>query len=115
MMYLDDIIIFSSGNIGEHLPKLAKVFERLREANVKLKPSKCELKKKVKYLGHFITLGGTTPNPEKIKDIVNYQLLRNVKNVRAFLGLAGWYRKFISNFAEIAVLLTKLTKKKHSF
>lgn len=67
--------------------------------------------KEVKYLGHIITPDGIKPDPEKIRDIVNYPLPRNVKDVRAFLGLAGWYRKFIPNFAEVAAPLSKLTKK----
>ncbi|XP_074040987.1 tropomodulin isoform X2 [Leptinotarsa decemlineata] len=116
MVYLDDIIIFNAEGEEDHLAKIAQVFEKLREVNIKLKPKKCNfLLKKVKYLGHMITQEGVLPDPEKIEAIKKFPIPRNVRGVRAFMGLVNWYRRFIPNVAEISAPLVNLTKKDVKF
>lgn len=116
LAYLDDIIIFNSAGIDDHLEKLALVFERLRDANIKLKPDKCFLlMKQIKYLGHVISEDGIRPDSEKFIAVKNFPLPKSVKELRGFLGLVGWYRRFIPNFSIIAAPLTNLTKKSTDF
>ena len=109
-VYLDDIIIFGT-TIEEHNRNLAIVFQRLRETELKLQPDKCEyLKPELEYLGHLITAEGIRPNPSKLEAVKNFKMPGNVTEVKAFLGLTGYYRKFIRNFAKISKPLTELTK-----
>jgi hypothetical protein len=111
LLYLDDIIVFST-NIVQQFERLELVFQRLRAANLKLKPKKCFLfKKEVKFLGHVVSQQGVATDPEKIQAVVEWPTPHSVKAVRAFLGLTGYYRKFIREYASIAVPLTDLTKK----
>jgi hypothetical protein len=111
LVYLDDIIVFSS-DVPTHLERLKHVFEKMRENNLKLKPTKCHfMEKELEYLGHLIKEGGFTTHPEKTKIIQSYPIPRNVKEIRAFLGLCGFYRKFVQDFAKISQPLTYLTKK----
>src|SRR5699024_4044624 len=108
--YLDDIIVYAS-SLEEHNFKLKNVFDRLRTNNLKLQPSKCQfLHKEISYLGHIITANGVKPNPEKIRAIVDYPTPTNTKAIKQFLGLLGYYRKFIKDFAAIAKPLTNLLK-----
>ena len=93
--YLDDILIFSP-NIKTHLEHIKILFDRLRKANLKLKESKCTLlKKHVQYLGHLISGEGIEPIPEKLDNIKNMPASRTSKEIKQFLGLIGYYRKFI--------------------
>jgi transposase InsO family protein len=116
LVYLDDILVFNSGGVSDHLSKLSRVLDRIRDANIKLKPSKCEfLVSTVKYVGHIISQDGIRPDPSKFEAIRNYPVPKSVRDVRAFLGLAGWYRRFIKDFSIIAAPLTNLTKKEESF
>ena len=109
--YIDDIIIYSK-DANEHIKHLQIVFDLLRDAGLKLKLSKCEFGvEKVKYLGHEISKNGINPDPEKIAVIKKLQYPRTIREVRSFLGMAGYYRRFIRNFAETAFPLTQLTKK----
>lgn len=111
LVYLDDIIIFSA-NLQEHMIRLRTVFDRLKDANFKIQLDKCEfLKKEVAFLGHIITPDGKKPNPDKIKAIQNFPIPKTVKEIKSFLGLVGYYRKFINNFAQITKPLTKALKK----
>lgn len=106
--YLDDTIVYASC-LSEHNSKLEKVFNRLRINNLKLQPEKCEfLHREVSYLGHIITADGVKPNPEKIRAIVDYPKPVDSKSIKQFLGLMGYYRKFIKNFSTIAKPLTSL-------
>ena len=101
--YLDDILIFSSG-VEAHLEHLRKVFLRLREAKLKLKASKCSFfKKHIQYLGHLVSGDG-------MEAVENMPPPKTPKEVRQFLGLVGYYRKFVPKFADIARPLTNLTK-----
>ncbi|EFA12120.1 Retrovirus-related Pol polyprotein from transposon 17.6-like Protein [Tribolium castaneum] len=110
-VYLDDIIIFST-SLEEHIVRLKEVFERLRNANFKIQLDKSEfLRKEVAYLGHIITPEGVKPNPEKIKAVMKYPIPRTQKEIKSFLGLLGYYRRFIPNFALLTKPLTKCLKK----
>ena len=113
--YLDDILIFSSG-VEAHLEHLRKVFLRLREAKLKLKASKCSFfKKHIQYLGHLVSGDGIEPLPEKLEAVENMPPPKTPKEVRQFLGLVGYYRKFVPKFADIARPLTNLTKQDIKF
>ena len=110
-VYLDDIIIFGQ-SIEEHNKNLAIILQRLRELGLKIQPDKCEfLKPELEYLGHIVTAEGVKPNPKKIEAVKNFKIPTNPTKVKSFLGLSGYYRKFIRNFSKIAKPLTELTKK----
>lgn len=111
LVYMDDIIIYSP-TIHEHISRLTEVFNRLRKANLKIQPDKCEfLRKEVAYLGHLITQNGVKPNPNKVDAIENFPEPQTPKDVKSFLGLAGYYRRFIPNFAKLSKPLTHLLQK----
>ena len=108
--YLDDILIFSPDN-KTHLEHLEVVFQRLREADLKLKASKCNFfKKHIQYLGHLVSGEGIEPLPEKLEAVRKMPPPTTPKEIRQFLGLVGYYRKFVPKFADIARPLTNLTK-----
>ena len=109
--YLDDILIFSP-DIDTHLYHIEILFQRLREAKLKLKENKCNfLKKHVQYLGHLISGEGIELVPEKLESIKQMPTPRTPKEVKQFLGLIGYYRKFIPKFSDVARPLTNLTQK----
>ena len=111
LVYLDDIIVFSV-SLQEHLNNLEAVFQRLKESNLKVQLDKSEfLKKEISYLGHIVTPEGIRPNPEKIRAIQSYPIPSTTKQIKGFLGLLGYYRKFIKNFAKLTKPLTKCLKK----
>lgn len=115
LVYLDDIIVFSE-SFDSHLEKLQQVFDRLKGANLKLKPTKCSLfKRKVKYLGHVVSSEGICTDPEKVEVIENWLTPSNVTEVRKFLGLCSYYRKFVKNFGQTAAPLHHLTQKEVGF
>ena len=98
----------------DHLRHLTDVFDRFREANIKLKPSKCVFgQQKVNYLGHIISQGGIEPDPEKVRLVQDVP--KTVRQVRSFLGLANYYRRFVKDFAKIASPLNALTKETSVF
>lgn len=91
-VYLDDVVIYGS-SLEDHNRKLKNVFSRLRNSNLKLRPDKCEfLNKSCNYLGHVISDKGLLPNPNKIKAIQSIPQLKSAKEVKIFLGMAGYYR-----------------------
>jgi hypothetical protein len=95
-----------------HHDKLSHVFDRLRIHNLKLQPEKCAfLRKEVLYLRHVINEHGVTLDPNKIKCIENYPRPQNSRDIKSFLGLLNYYRRFVDNFAKIAKPLTALLKK----
>lgn len=111
LVYLDDIIVFST-SLQEHMVNLQKVFQRLRESNFKIQMDKSEfLKRETAYLGHIISNDGIKPNPDKISAIQNYPLPKTATEIKRFLGLLGYYRKFIPDFARITKPMTQCLKK----
>ena len=115
MGYLDDIIIYSRSE-KEHLEHLQEIFTRLKTAGLKLKLKKCcFFKKHIQYLGHLISADGIQPLPEKLESIAKMPAPKTRKEVKQFLGLVGYYRKFVPRFADISKVLTHLTKKDMEF
>ena len=115
LVYIDDIIVFSS-NFDEHLLDLKEVFERMKKANLTFKASKCHiLKAEVSYLGHIISKDGIRPDPDKIKAISAIPAPTNVELLRTFLGISGYYRKFVPNYSDICKPLYELTKSQTDF
>lgn len=115
-VYLDDIIIASKNNIHDHLEKLKLVFNRLRQHNLKLKPSKCKfLMSTIKYLGFQVCGGKVFPDDSNVSVIDNFKIPTTKTEVKSFLGVIGFYRRFIPNFAEKALPLTLLTKNNTAF
>lgn len=111
LVYLDDIIVFST-SLQEHLVNLEKVFARLRDSNFKIQMDKSEfLKLETAYLGHIISSEGIKPNPDKISAVLKYPMPKTPKEIKSFLGLIGYYRKFIPDFARITKPLTQCLKK----
>lgn len=110
-VYMDDVVIFSK-SLQEHLNHIKLIFQELRKYNLKIQLDKSEfLRKEVAFLGHIITSEGIKPNPSKIKAVQEYPLPKSIKEIRAFLGLIGYYRRFILNFAKIVYPFTKCLKK----
>lgn len=115
LVYVDDISIFSR-SFDEHLQHLAQVFDRLKNANLKLQPTKCHFAiKEVKFLGHVISRKGVRVDPEKTKAVSEFPIPKTPKQVRSFLGMANYYRRFILNFAKIATPLNALLNKDKKF
>jgi hypothetical protein len=111
LVYLDDIIVFST-SLQEHILNLEKVFQKLRESNFKIQMDKSEfLKLETEFLGHVICKDGVKPNPNKIVAIQNYPIPKTTTEIKRFLGLLGYYRKFIPNFAKLTKPLTQCLKK----
>ena len=111
MGYLDDIIIYSRSE-KEHLEHLEEIFIRLKAAGLKLKVQKCcFFKKHIQYLRHLILVERIQPLPEKLESIAKMPAPKNPKEVKKqFLGLVGYYRKFVPRFADISRVITHLTK-----
>ncbi|XP_067620077.1 uncharacterized protein [Eurosta solidaginis] len=109
--YLDDIII-TSKTLEEHIRHLAEVFQRLRGANLKINPEKCEFfKKSLKYLGHVVSEEGIHTDPDKIAAIKELTPPNNLRELRRFLGVVSWYRRFVSDFSQVSHPLTSMLKK----
>lgn len=114
-VYLDDIVVFAD-NLENHNKRLVEVFERLSRFNLKIQPDKCEfMRREVMYLGHLITEQGVKPDPAKVKAVSQYPVPTCPKDIKAFLGLAGYYRRFIKNFSSLSKPLTSLLKKDVNF
>lgn len=110
LVYLDDICF--STTMEEHAKKLYAIFERLDQANFKIQPDKCVFATYiVEYLGHICTPFGIRPDPRKMRAIEEYPVPKTVRDIRAFIDLAGYYRRHVRNFAKLAKPVTNLTKK----
>ena len=115
LLYMDDIITPGS-SVQKSLSRLENVFKRLKEANLKLKPSKCIFfQRSVNFLGHVVSKEGVQTSPDKIQAVVDWPIPKNAKQVRSFLGLASYYRKFVKGFVDIARPLHKICEKNSKF
>ena len=115
LVYLDDIVVFST-TIEQHLERLEAVLTRLKSAGLKMKPEKFDkLQKSVSFLGHTISNAGIGTDPMKTRAISDWPTPRNLREARAFVGLASYYRRFVRDFARIAAPLHDLRKKYRVF
>lgn len=111
VVYLDDILIFST-SLNEHIKAITDIFKVLAKANLKIQIDKCNfMKKETEFLGHMLTKEGLKPNPNKIKVIQELTLPKTEKQIKSFLGLTGYYRKFIKDYAKVAQPIIKYLKK----
>ena len=114
-VYLDDVLIYSP-DFETHMQHLKVVFQRLRNACLKLHPKKCSFgMSKILYLGHIVSKDGISVDPSKVEVIRSYPRPTSVKDVRAFLGLTGYYRKFQKGYANLATPLYALLRKDAKF
>ena len=115
LCYLDDVIVYAKTQ-RELLDRLDQIFTRLSEHGLKIKPAKCALfRTEIQFLGHLVTASGVQPLPDKIQAIKDWSTPRCLRDVRAFYGLIGYYRRFIAGFATVAEPLTRLTRKGTKF
>lgn len=111
VLYLDDIVVFGK-TFEQHVENLEQVLGRLKTAGLKLKPKKCSfLQKEIQFLGHVVSTEGIRIDPEKVKAVEKMERPSTVTQVRSFLGLTSYYRKFIKDYSKIAKPLFDLTKK----
>ncbi|CAC5410726.1 unnamed protein product [Mytilus coruscus] len=110
LVYVDDILVYSR-TFEDHLKHLQLVFDRLKAANLTLKPSKCQFaRKEVIYLGHKVSKKGVEVDKSKIETVESFPVPTTEKQVRSFLGLCNYYRKFVQGYSHIAGPLHNLTK-----
>ncbi len=110
-VYLDDLIVVSN-DLDSHLQQLSLIFQKLTQAGLKVKLTKCEfLKSRIEFLEHLVDGHGIHTVDSKITAVKNFPTPKSVENVRSFLGLAGYYRAFVKNIASVASPLTRLFKK----
>jgi hypothetical protein len=115
VVFIDDILIFSK-MMEEHEEHLRLVLEKLRSNQLYAKFSKCEFwLTKVAFLGHVISTGGVSVDPGKVKDVLNWIPPTTASEIQSYLGLAGYYHRFIKDFSKIAKPMTKLHKKNKAF
>jgi hypothetical protein len=115
VVFIDDILIFSK-NEEEHDEHLRLVLQKLRENQLYAKLNKCEFwLKEVSFLGYIISEGGISVDPSKVKDVLSWNTPQNVLDIRSFLGLAGYYRRFIEGFSKISKPMTELLEKGKPF
>uniref|UniRef100_A0AB38Z1M6 Polyprotein n=1 Tax=Chuta errantivirus TaxID=3078401 RepID=A0AB38Z1M6_9VIRU len=111
-VYIDDIIVLGE-TFEQHLLNLETILNTLKNANFCIQPDKSEFcKKEVEFLGFIVTQNGLKPNPKKVEAIKNYPKPSNIKELRAFLGLSGYYRRFIKGYAALAKPLTNMLRGK---
>jgi len=114
-VYVDDILVYSK-SIPEHIEHLRQVFDRLRWAGLKLAPKKCCFAQaEVKLLGYYVGKDGIRTDPDKVAAIVNLPTPKTVRDIRSFLGMAGYYRRCIPDYARVVEPLVKLTRKGEPF
>jgi hypothetical protein len=115
VVFIDDILIYSK-NDSDHEEHLRMVLQKLRDNQLYAKFSKCEFwLDEVPFLGHIISKGGISVDPAKVTAIVGWKIPKTVKEVRSFMGLAGYYQRFIKGFSKIAKPMTSLLEKGKEF
>ncbi|XP_073057028.1 uncharacterized mitochondrial protein AtMg00860-like [Primulina eburnea] len=115
VLFIDDILVYSPDETI-HEEHLHLALQTLREIKLYAKFSKCEFwLKSVSFLGHVISRAGVSVDPIKVEAITEWPRPKNATDIRSFLGLAGYYRKFVEGFSSIAMPLTRLTQKKYKF
>jgi hypothetical protein len=111
LVFFDDILIYKK-SWEAHVQHVNRVLKQLKEKQCYAKPSKCAFGvQEVEYLGHIVSHEGVKVDPNKIKDIRECPIPKTLKKLRGFLGLKGYYRKFVKNYGQIAAPLTTLLKK----
>ncbi|CAD0055203.1 unnamed protein product [Aureobasidium pullulans] len=114
--YLDDILIYTNGNLEQHVKDVQQVLTKLQERRLKANPKKCEFHvKETEFLGFIIGVDGIRIDPAKITSIKEWPTPKNLKEVQSFLGLANYNRKFISGYSQTALPLVELTKQDTPF
>jgi len=114
-VFVDDVVVYSS-SAEEHAARLEHVLSRFADANLQLHPDKCAFaQSQVQYLGYVLSENGVSASPEKVTAVRKYPTPKNVRDVRAFLGLSSFYRRLVPRFAELAKPLTMLTRKDREF
>ena len=115
IVYIDDVLIYSR-SFSEHLQHIDAVFKCFKEAGVVIKPSKCVFaSSEITYLGHIINEHGTRPDPSKVEAVKHFPLLSTVTEVKSFLGLCSYFRRYVQNFAQLSEPLVGLTRKSVPF
>ena len=115
VVFIDNILIFSKIE-EEHAKHLRLVLQKLREHKLYAKRSKCEFwLNEVSFLGHVVSNGGIAVDPGKVKDVLNWKPPTDVGQIRSFLGLAGYYRRFIEGFSKLAKPMIALLEKNAKF
>src|SRR5438876_8094895 len=115
VVFIDDILVYSK-NEEEHAKHLRIVLDRLREHQLYAKLSKCQFwLKEVSFLGHILLEKGVAVDPSKVQEVLDWKSPTLVTEIRSFLGLAGYYRRFIQDFSKIAKPMTKLLQKEAKF
>jgi hypothetical protein len=115
VVFIDDILVYSRSE-EEHEEHLRLALQRLQEHRLYAKLSKCEFwMKQVAFLGHIISKGGISMDLSKVQDVLSWNAPTSVGDIRSFLGLVGYYRRFIEGFAKISKPMTELLKKDKKF
>ncbi|XP_024965829.1 uncharacterized protein LOC112506032 [Cynara cardunculus var. scolymus] len=115
IMFIDDILVYSKSE-ADHVKHLCEMLETLRQERLYAKFSKCEFWLcQVQFLGHTISCDGVSIDPSKVEAVKNWEQPKNASEIRSFLGLAGYYRRFIRDFSKITMPLISLTRKDVKF
>jgi hypothetical protein len=115
VVFIDDILVYSR-NEEEHEGHLRLVLHKLRDHKLYAKLSKCEFwLKQVAFLGHVISKEGISVDPIKVQDVLSWKAPMSVGDIRSFLRLAGYYRRFIEGFSKISMPMTELLEKDKQF